>query len=157
MCGGGNVDAAVKVIEEEIGGHCVPNVRAYTLVRKGLCNERKSVLAVGYLKDMAKKLGCNADKETYSILIDILCHERRYLEAGQDFQDMLIKSHWPSVDTYNIIIMGLCSMGREYEAVLWLEEMISQGMRPELSVWKLLVASICSNMADTEVCSQTFN
>ena len=70
---------------------------------------------------------------------------------------MLIKSHWPSDDTYNIIITGLCSVGRQYEAVLWLEEMISQGMKPELSVWKLLVASICSNMANIEVCSQTFN
>ncbi|KAK7833808.1 pentatricopeptide repeat-containing protein [Quercus suber] len=157
LCRGGNVDAAVKVIEEEMEGNCVPNVRAYNIVLKGLCNERKLVLAVEYLKKTAKKLGCNADKETYSILIDGLCCESRYLEASQVLQEMLIKSYWPCVDTYNILIRGLCSVGRQYEAILWLEEMISQGMKPELSVWNLLVASVCSNMTDIEVCSQTFN
>ncbi|KAM4098045.1 hypothetical protein ACJW30_07G046900 [Castanea mollissima] len=132
-------------------GNCVPNVRAYNIVLKGLCNERKSVLAVEYLKKMAKKLGCNADKETYSILIDGLCCESRYLEASQVLQEMLIKSYWPCVDTYNILIRGLCTVGRQYEAILWLEEMISQGMKPELSVWNLLVASVCSNMTDIEM------
>ena len=107
MCRGGNVDVEVKVIEEEMGEHCVPNVRACTLVLKGLCNERKSVLAVGYLKNMAKKLGCNADKETYSIVIDGLCCESRYLEASHVLQEMLIKSYWPCFDTYNILIRGL--------------------------------------------------
>ncbi|KAM4098042.1 hypothetical protein ACJW30_07G046600 [Castanea mollissima] len=130
LCKGGNVDAAVKVIKEEMEGNCVPN--------------RKSVPAVGYLKNMAKKLGCNADKETYSIVIDGLCRESRYLEASQVLQEMLIKSYWPCVDTYNILIRDLCSVGRQYEAVLWLEEMISQ-------------ASVCSNMADIEVYSKTFN
>ena len=83
----------------------------------------------------------------------------RYLpiEASQVLQEMLIKSYWPCFDTYNILIRGLCSVGRQYEAVLWLEEMISQGMKPELSVWNSLAASVCSNMADVEVCSQTFN
>ena len=157
LCRGGNVDAAVKVIEEEMEGNCVPNVRTYNIVLKGLCNERKSVLAVEHLKKMAKKLGCNADEETYSILIDGLCCESRYLEASQVLQEMLIKSYWPCVDTYNILIRGLCSVCRQYEAILWLEEMISQGMKPELSVWNLLVASVCSNMTDIEVCSQTFN
>ncbi|XP_030944145.1 pentatricopeptide repeat-containing protein At1g05600-like isoform X1 [Quercus lobata] len=151
LCRGGNVDEAVKVIEEEMEGNCLPNVMAYNIVLKGLCNERKSVLAVGYLKNMAKKLGCNADKETYSIVIDGLCCESRYLEASHVLQEMLIKSYWPCVDTYNILIRGLCSVGRQYEAVLWLEEMISQGMKPELSVWNSLAASVCSNMADIEI------
>ncbi|GMY34998.1 pentatricopeptide repeat-containing protein At1g05600-like [Fagus crenata] len=157
LCRGGNVDAAVKVIEEEMEGNCVPNVRAYNILLKGLCNEGKSVIAVDYLKKMAKKLGCVADKETYGILINGLCRESRYLEASQVLQEMLIKSYWPCVDTYNILIRGLCSMSRQYEAVLWLEEMVSQGMKPELSVWNSLVASVCSNMADIEVCSQTCN
>ena len=43
-------------------------------------------MTVGYLKDVAKKLGCNADNETYSILIDILCHERRYLKQVKIFR-----------------------------------------------------------------------
>ena len=157
LCRGGNVDAALKVIEEEMEGNCVPNVRAYNILLKGLCNEGKSVIAIDYLKKMAKKLGCVADKETYSILINGLCHESRYLEASQVLQEMLIKSYWPCVDTYNILIRGLCSMSRQYEAVLWLEEMVSQGMKPELSVWNSLVASVCSNMADIEVCFQTCN
>ncbi|KAK7833493.1 pentatricopeptide repeat-containing protein [Quercus suber] len=134
LCRRGNVDAAVKVIEQEMEGNCLPNVMAYNIVLKGLCNERKSVVAVGYLKKMAKKLGCNADKETYSIVVDGLCRESRYLEASQVLQEILIKSYWPCVDTYNILTRGLCSVGRQYESVLWLEEMISQSMKPELSV-----------------------
>ncbi|KAM3742111.1 hypothetical protein ACB098_07G046000 [Castanea mollissima] len=131
LCRGGNVDAAVKVIEEEMEGNCVPNVMAYNIVLKGLCHERKSVPAIGYLKNMAKKLGCSADKENYSIVIDGLCRESRYLEASQ--------------------VLGLCSVGRQYEAVLWLEKMISQGMKPEPSVWNSLAASVCSNMANIEI------
>ena len=39
-----------------------------------------------------KRLGCNADKETYSILIDGLYRKIRYLpiEASQVLQEMLI-------------------------------------------------------------------
>ncbi|KAK4577809.1 hypothetical protein RGQ29_028076 [Quercus rubra] len=116
LCRGGNVDVVVKVIEEEMDGNCLPKVMAYNI-------------------NMAKKLGCNADKKTYSIVIDGLCRESRYLEASQVLQGMLRKSYWPCVDTYNILIRGLCSMGRQYKAVLWLDELISQEVEPEIFWW----------------------
>ncbi|KAF3962048.1 hypothetical protein CMV_013400 [Castanea mollissima] len=137
---GEDIEGTKRLINEALIRGGIPSLASYSAVaidlyNEGLCHERKSVPAVGYLKNMAKKLGCNADKETYSIVIDGLCRESRYLEASQVLQEMLIKSYRPCVDTYNILIRDLCSVGRQYEAVLWLEEMISQGMKPELSVW----------------------
>ncbi|KAK0582921.1 hypothetical protein LWI29_031176 [Acer saccharum] len=97
-----------------------------------------SAIAVGYLKKMAKQVGCVANKETYSILVDGLCRDGRFVEASQVLEEMLIKSHWPSVETYNVLIRGLCLLGRRYEVVIWSEEMMSQGNLPDLSVEKIV-------------------
>lgn len=105
---------------------------------------------------MSKKVGCTVDKETYSILLEMLCRERRYLEASQLLEKMSIKSYWPCVNTYNLLIKGLCSQGRQYEAVMWLEDMISQGKVPEIPVWCSLVSLFC-NSEMMKVSSETFN
>lgn len=151
----GKVDEAVKVIETEMTARtCVPTVKLYNIVLRGLCNVGKSAFSVGYLKKMAKQVGCDADKETYTILVDGLCREGRFPEASRVLEEMLIKSHWPCVETYNILIRGLCSVGRQYEAVLWLEEMISQSIVPQNSLWNSLVSSVCCNL---EVCDEAYN
>ncbi|KAK8320418.1 hypothetical protein V6Z12_A12G036000 [Gossypium hirsutum] len=138
----GRVSEVVKIIEEDMKeGICVPSVRLYNIVLKCVCNAGDSEVAVGYLKKMAKQVGCVADKETYSILVNGLCKDGKFLEASRVLEEMLIKSHWPGSETFNILIKGLCSIGRQYEAVIWLEEMVSQGMLPDISIWKSLVAS----------------
>ncbi|KAF3439791.1 hypothetical protein FNV43_RR18069 [Rhamnella rubrinervis] len=159
FCREGRVDEAVKVIEmERVEGNCVPTVKLYNIVLRGLCDGGKSASAVGYLKKkMAKQVGCVADKETYSILVDGLCHEGRFVEASRVLEEMLIKSHWPCIDTYNMLITGLCSVGRQYEAEMWLEEMISQSMLPPHSVWISLVSSVCCNMSNLQVCDECYN
>lgn len=159
FCREGRVDEAVKVIEVEmVEGNCVPTIKLYNIVLRGLCDGGKSAYAVGYLKKkMAKQVGCVADKETYGILVDGLCHEGRFVEASRVLEEMLIKSHWPCIDTYNMLIRGLCSVGRPYEAVMWLEEMISQSMLPPHSVWISLVSSVCCNMSNLQVCDEGYN
>lgn len=157
LCSEGTVDEAVKVIEiEMVEGNCVPTVKLYNIVLRGLCDGGKSASAVGYIKKkMAKH--CVADKETYCVLVDGLCRDGRFVEASRILEEMLIKSHCPSIDTYIKLIRGLCSVGRQYEAVMWLEEMISQSMVPPHSVWVSLVSSVCCNTGNLEVCDKAYN
>ncbi|XVF68106.1 hypothetical protein PTKIN_Ptkin10aG0176500 [Pterospermum kingtungense] len=148
----GRVSEVVKVIEEDMReGTCVPGVRLYNIVLKCLCDAGDSELAVGYLKKMAKQVGCVADKETYSILVNGLCIDGKFVEASRVLEEMVIKSHWPGAETYTILIRGLCSIGRQYEAVMWLEEMVSQGMLPDHSIWNSLAASVCCKTSDIDV------
>ncbi|TYJ03517.1 hypothetical protein E1A91_A12G033300v1 [Gossypium mustelinum] len=149
----GRVSEVVKIIEEDMKeGICVPSVRLYNIVLKCVCNAGDSEVAFGYLKKMAKQVGCVADKETYSILVNGLCKDGKFLEASRVLEEMLIKSHWPGSETFNILIKGLCSIGRQYEAVIWLEEMVSQGMLPDISIWNSLVACVCCKMSDIDFC-----
>ncbi|KAE8673831.1 Pentatricopeptide repeat-containing protein [Hibiscus syriacus] len=141
-----------ELIEEDIKeGTCVPSVRLYNTILKCLCNAGDSELAIGYLKKMAKQVGCVANKETYSILVNGLCKDGKYIEASRVLEEMLIKSHRPGAETYNGLIKGLCSIGRQYEAVMWLEDMVSQGMLPDLAIWNSLVASVCCKMSEIEM------
>uniref|UniRef100_A0A2P2K5P4 Uncharacterized protein MANES_01G240200 n=1 Tax=Rhizophora mucronata TaxID=61149 RepID=A0A2P2K5P4_RHIMU len=150
LCRQGKVNEAVDVIEVEmVKGNCIPTVRLYNILLKGLCDARKSAIAAAYLKKMAGQLGCVADQETYNILLHGLCQDGRFVEASRLLEQMCIRSfRILDDDSYDILIQGLCSIGRQYEAVMWLEEMICQGKLPRASIWNSLVASFCCNMAD---------
>nr|CAD1844283.1 unnamed protein product [Ananas comosus var. bracteatus] len=139
----GRADDAVKVLEVEmVEKNCVPTVRTYNLVMKGLCQEGKSLKAVRYLKRMDKQVGCVANKETYEILANGLCSEGLALEAAQVLDRMLKWHHRPENATFGSLIKGLCSLGRRYEAILWLEEMIGHGRAPPDCVWASLVSMV---------------
>ncbi|XP_023730300.1 pentatricopeptide repeat-containing protein At1g05600 isoform X1 [Lactuca sativa] len=146
LCRANKVDEAEKVIAK-----CVPSVNLYNSLIKGLCNEKKSVEALGYFKKMCRQLGCVPNKETYCILVDGLCHDGSYIEASEVLEKMLVKSYWPNSDTFSMLIKGLCLIGRSYEAIIWLEEMITQEKIPDVSTWSSLVASV---IYDTVVFSE---
>ncbi|KAK9910144.1 hypothetical protein M0R45_034119 [Rubus argutus] len=124
------------------GGKLCSNSEVYSVVVRGLCNGKQSVLALEFLKKMEKQVGCVSDKETYGALVDGLCSESRFLEASPVLQEMLIKSKLPCAETYSRVVGGLCSVGRHYEAVMWVEEMISQATLLDYTVWNSLVASV---------------
>ncbi|XP_057446856.1 pentatricopeptide repeat-containing protein At1g05600 [Lotus japonicus] len=157
LCKVSRVDEAIKVIEEDmVAVNCLPNSEVYNILLKNLRKVGNSAAVLESLNKMSKKVGCTADRETYIILLEMLCRERRYLEASQLLEQMSIKSYWPCADSYNSLIKGLCSLGRQYEAVMWLEDMISQGKLPEISVWKSLASLFC-NLEMMKASSEIFN
>lgn len=151
LCSEHKVDEAIQVIEVDmVEGSCVPTIGIYNAVLKAWCWERKSVLAVEYFEKISRRVGFVSDKETYSILVEGLCNEVRFVEASCILEQMLIKSYWPSLATCNTLIRGLCNVGRLYEAGMWLEEMVSEGKIPDRCVWDALVTSFCSNTVATD-------
>ncbi|KAL5079437.1 hypothetical protein RYX36_007858 [Vicia faba] len=157
LCKVDKVDEAIEVIEKDmVEVNCLPNARVYSILLKNLRNVGNSTFVLESLNKMSKKVGCTGDKETYSILLEMLCRERRYLEASQLLEQMSIKSYWPCANSYNLLIEGLCSLGRQYEAVMWFEDMISQGKLPEISVWNSLASSFC-NSEMMKVSVETFS
>eukprot|EP00262_Sarcandra_glabra_P005564 TRINITY_DN1726_c0_g1_i1.p1 TRINITY_DN1726_c0_g1~~TRINITY_DN1726_c0_g1_i1.p1 ORF type:complete len:509 (-),score=45.77 TRINITY_DN1726_c0_g1_i1:262-1788(-) len=152
LCKEGRASEGAKVLEEDMveRDDCLPSVKAYNTVIRGLCSEAKSTRAVGLLEKMARQKGCIADKETYDQLVFGLCGEGRFVEAGRVLEKMLDGKCWPRAATLNTLINGLCLMDRRYEAVLWLEEMVSQGMTPQPFVWNALVAVVCSRAGGEE-------
>nr|CAB3479219.1 unnamed protein product [Digitaria exilis] len=70
LCRKGDVDDAVKVLEEELPKNdLVPTVTSYNLLLKGLCDTTQSMRALELLKKMDRQLGCVAQKDTLSILV----------------------------------------------------------------------------------------
>ncbi|MED6152029.1 hypothetical protein PIB30_088042 [Stylosanthes scabra] len=151
------VDEAIKAIEEDmVEANCLPTARVYTTLLKSLHDLGFVTAVLVSLNKMSKTAGFNADKETYCIMLEMLCHERRYLEASKIMEKMSHKSYWPCEKSYNSLIKGLCCLGRQYEAVMWLEDMISQGKLPEVSVWYSLTSLFCAS-GKMKVCNETFN
>ncbi|GJM92103.1 hypothetical protein PR202_ga08533 [Eleusine coracana subsp. coracana] len=144
LCREGNVDGAVKVLEEELPNNdLVPAVKTYNLLMKGLCDNTQSMRALGYLKRMDMQLGCVAQKDTFSILVDGLCSESKFVEASGVMERMVKGHHRPDKSAFSNVIEGLCSAGRAYDALLWLEEMIDHGETPDVSIWSSLVSAVC--------------
>ncbi|CAJ1952140.1 unnamed protein product [Sphenostylis stenocarpa] len=157
LCKVSKVDEAIKVIEEDmVKVNCLPTARVYNTLLNNLCNVGNSTAVLNSLNKMSNKVGHAGDRDTYGILLKMLCAERRYLEASQLLEKMSIKSYWPCTNSYNSLIKGLCSLGRQYEAVMWLEDMISQGKLPETSVWNSLASLFC-NSEKIKVSSETFS
>ena len=111
LCKERKVVEAVEVIEKEmVEANCVPTLKVYSVMVRGLCNGKQSVLAFEFLK-MEKQVGSVSDKETYGVLVDGLCSESRFLEASHVLQEMLIKSKLPCAETYSRVVRGLGSVG----------------------------------------------
>nr|GMC84941.1 pentatricopeptide repeat-containing protein At1g05600 [Ipomoea batatas] len=142
------VNEAVEVVDHN---NCAPSIFLYNALIKGLCDERKSDLALKYLEKISRQVGCVANRETYENLVDGLCHEGRYAKASLVMEQMLNNSYWPRVQTFNALIPGLCLVDDLHKAIMLLEEMISQAKIPEPSVWLSLVASICHDTAENHV------
>ncbi|KAI3525664.1 hypothetical protein L1887_04634 [Cichorium endivia] len=149
LCKEGMIDEAEKVV-----ANCVPSVNLYNCLIKGLCNEKRSLEALGYYKKMCRQLGCVPNKETYLSLVDGLCHDGRYIEASEVLEKILVNSYWPNSDTFSMLISGLCLMGRSYEGIVWLEEMVSQEKMPHVSAWSSLVNSVIYDPVVTEGLSE---
>ncbi|PUZ53339.1 hypothetical protein GQ55_5G045000 [Panicum hallii var. hallii] len=144
LCREGNVDDAVKVVEEELPKNdLVPTVTTYNLLMKGLCDSMQSMRALELLKKMDRQLGCVAQKDTFSILVHGLCSESKFIEASKLMERMVKGHHRPDRSAFNSVIEGLCSAGRTYDALLWLEEMIEHGETPDIRVWSSLVSAVC--------------
>ncbi|XP_027924414.1 pentatricopeptide repeat-containing protein At1g05600 [Vigna unguiculata] len=157
LCKVTKVNEAIKVIEEDmVKVNCLPTARVYNTLLKSLYNVGNSTAVLESLNKMSNKVGNAGDRDTYSMLLEMLCGERRYVEASQLLEKMSIKSYWPCTNSYNSVIKGLCSLGRQYEAVMWLEDMMSQGKLPETSVWNSLTSLFC-NSEKIKVSSETFS
>ncbi|CAA6655883.1 unnamed protein product [Spirodela intermedia] len=96
------------------------------------------------LRAMDSRGGCPAGKETFEILVNGFCCERKYVEASRVLERMLIRGFFPGDAIYGRLISGLCATRRAYEAVLWLEEMASQDRAPAPSAWHALVSATCA-------------
>ncbi|XVE94028.1 hypothetical protein REPUB_Repub01dG0244800 [Reevesia pubescens] len=157
---GEDSEATKRLINEALLRGGVPSMGSYSaifIMKVELMRLSKGFgISFGYLKKMAKQVACVANKETYSILVNGLCKDGKFVEASWVLEEMLIKSHWPDDETYTILIRGLCSIDRQYEAVMWLEEMVSKGMLPDLSIGNSLVASVCCKMSDIDDCYEAF-
>lgn len=148
------VDEAVSVVEEEmVKDNCIPTVKTYNILIRGLCEEKKSISAIRFLEKMSTQVGCSPNKESFTILVDGLCCDGRFVEASKVLEQMLIRSFWPSFGTFSLVIPGLCSLGKQYEAVMWLEEMVSQGMVPDCLIWEALVTPVCYEVVAVDVFS----
>ncbi|GMN42795.1 hypothetical protein TIFTF001_011991 [Ficus carica] len=154
LCDDWKVEEAVKILEKILRKGLKAPKRCHIRIDLGQCSNaedvdrvkrlvNEAVIKVGYLKNMAKQVGCVADKETYGVLVDGLCREGKFLEASIVLEKMLVKSYWPCAETYNGLIEMSLLREDVYEAVMWLEEMASQGKLPEHSAWNSFVACMC--------------
>lgn len=139
----GQVDEAIMVIDcEMVQKNCVPNMRLYNVVIKGLCHGRKSISAVKYLERMSRQVGCVPNYETYETLVDGLCKDGKYVEASKVMEQMSINSFWPRVGTLNSLIQGLCQVRDLHSAMMCLEDMISLALTPDIHVWQSLLDAV---------------
>ncbi|KAJ0758735.1 putative tetratricopeptide-like helical domain superfamily [Helianthus annuus] len=158
FCKKGDIEGALKVLDEMPAMGMVPNVVTYTTilrtyVSKGdmvgakkilidaLCEDGKVEDACALWKKLLWK-NCTPDNAISSTLIHWLCKKGKIWEARKLF-DEFEKSSIPSVLTYNTLIGGMSEMGELCEAGRLWDDMVEKGCVPNAFTYNTLIKGFC--------------
>lgn len=76
---------------------------------------------------------------TYTIMINILCKEGKFLKAT----DLFEKKIFPDIAAYSALIDGLGKNGQLDKALHLLDRMLGQGLIPNIAIYDSLIRSFC--------------
>ncbi|XP_017257737.1 pentatricopeptide repeat-containing protein At3g14580, mitochondrial isoform X1 [Daucus carota subsp. sativus] len=143
LCECGDVEAALKVLEEFPKQNCVPNVRTFSTLMHGLCRHGKVEEALRLFERMENE-GVEADAITFNILIVGLRKHGRAEEGIKLFDRMMLKGCAPNPGTYQEVLYGLLDMEKFVEAKEFMSSrMFQKGVKPSFESYKLLLQGIC--------------
>lgn len=142
LCGCGDLDGALYVLDEFPKQGCKPNVRTFSTLMHGLCKSGKVEEAFKLFERMEKE-DVQPDTITFNILIVGLRKQGRVEEGINLFDRMMLKGCDPNPGTYQEVLYGLLDMKKFVEAKEFMNRMICKGMNPSFESYKLILHGLC--------------
>ncbi|XP_022133930.1 pentatricopeptide repeat-containing protein At3g14580, mitochondrial [Momordica charantia] len=150
LCESGNVDAALKVLDEFPQQRCRPNVRTFSTLIHGLCENGELERAAQLFSKMENEGVC-PDTITFNILISGLRKHKRIEEAIELLERMKLKGCYPNAGTYQEVLYGLLDTSKFVEARDCMRRMILDGMDPSFVSYKKLISGLCKKNLTEDV------
>ncbi|EFJ18662.1 hypothetical protein SELMODRAFT_32257, partial [Selaginella moellendorffii] len=114
----GDLDAAVKLLRD-LPASTTANLATYLCVMMGLCRGKRSIDAIGVLREMQKR-NVVPELATYLMLIEGLGRDHRVKEAFDLFQEIHARGFTAKASSYSYIVCGLAKYGYFDEAAIQL-------------------------------------
>ncbi|XP_047322406.1 pentatricopeptide repeat-containing protein At3g14580, mitochondrial [Impatiens glandulifera] len=144
LCGCGDLNGALQLLDEFPKQHCKPNVRTYSTLMHGLFERRRFDEAFGLFERMEKE-GIELDTIAYNTLIWGMRKQGGKVEEGVELlRRMRFKGCEPNEATYQEVVYGLLEGKKFVEAKDFMDRMMSTGGRPSYDSFKLLINGLCS-------------
>ncbi|KAK4771510.1 hypothetical protein SAY87_032042 [Trapa incisa] len=143
LCEGGNLNAALNLLDEFPKQRCKPNERTFSTLMHALCKSGKVDDAFRLLERMEEE-GISPDTVTFNILISGLRKQGR-VDEGMEILErtMLLKGSDPNDGSYQEVLYGLIDQRRFAEAMVIMERMIAKRMKPSFISYKSMVSGMC--------------
>lgn len=119
-----------------------PTVVTFSCLMDGLLKHRKVAEAYTILTKMTQF--CDFDRHNYTIVLNALCQECMWVEAGHVLKEMKERGCSPNHITYNTWVHGCCKAGKLQLVLEFLQETEQTGFVPNSVTCNILIEYLIS-------------
>ncbi|XP_076898678.1 uncharacterized protein LOC143552308 [Bidens hawaiensis] len=142
FCKKGDIEGALKVLDEMPAMGMVPNVVTYTTIL-GAYVSNGDMAGAKRMFDQILDRGWTPDATTYTILMDGFCKQGRLIDAVRVMDDMVDNKVDPNEVTYGVMIEAFCKAKKPGEALSLLDDMLEKKYVPNSALCCRLIDVLC--------------
>ncbi|XP_076957428.1 uncharacterized protein LOC143632905 [Bidens hawaiensis] len=142
FCKKGDIEGALKVLDEMPAMGMVPNVVTYTTIL-GAYVSKGDMVGAKKMFDQILDRGWTPDATTYTILMDGFCKQGRLIDAVRVMDDMVDNKVEPNDVTYGVMIEAFCREKKPGEALSLLDDMLEKKYVPTSALCCRLIDVLC--------------
>ncbi|KAI3711482.1 hypothetical protein L2E82_41596 [Cichorium intybus] len=151
FCKNGDIEGALKVLDEMPAMGMVPNVVTYTTVL-GAYVSRGDMANAKTMFDQILDRGWIPDATTYTILMDGFCKQGRLVDAVRVMDEMEDNKVEPNDVTYGVMIEAFCKNNKTGEALNLLDDMFEKKYVPTSALCCRLIDVLCEDGKVEDAC-----
>ncbi|KAK6128381.1 hypothetical protein DH2020_037857 [Rehmannia glutinosa] len=151
LCKKGDMESAVKVLDEMPGMGMVPNVVSYTTIMGGYVDRGDMVGAKRAFNELLDR-GWLPDATTYTVLMDGFCKLGQFVDATKVMDEMEENGVEPNDVTYSVMIEALCKEKKSGEAVNMVSDMLDKKYVPSSALCCRVIDALCRDGKVDEAC-----
>lgn len=151
FCKNGDIEGALKVLDEMPAMGMVPNVVTYTTIL-GAYVYKGDMVEAKKMFDQILDRGWIPDATTYTILMDGFCKQGRLVDAVKVMDEMEDNKIEPNDVTYEVMIEAFCKEKKTGEALNLLDDMLEKKYVPTSALCCRLIDVLCDNGKVEDAC-----
>ncbi|KAH7668486.1 TPR-like protein [Dioscorea alata] len=151
LCKLGNLDGALKVLDEMPTWGMVPNVVSYTTILSCYCS-LGDLHGAKALFDEILHRGWSPDVTTYTVLIDGYCRSGRLVDAVRTMDEMDNAGVKPNDVTYSVVIEECCKAKKSGEALNLIQDMLDGKYIPSSTLCCKVIDALCEDGKVEDAC-----
>ncbi|XP_071741311.1 uncharacterized protein [Rutidosis leptorrhynchoides] len=151
FCKNGDIEGALKVLDEMPAMGMVPNVVSYTTIL-GAYVSMGDMVSAKKMFDQILDRGWITDATTYTILMDGFCKQQRFVDAVKLMDEMEDNKVEPNDVTYGVMIEAFCKEKKTGEALNLLDDMFEKKYLPTSALCCRLIDVLCEEGKVEDAC-----